>query len=382
MPSIYQPLQRSSDDTARYNQLRQTAGQKVQAGLERGYTPSQRTSQSLSKWQQTQAAKPAAYKSSYSQQLDDLLNDVMSRAPFTYDVNADALYQQARDQYMLNGRQAMRDTIGQASTMTGGYGNSYAATAGNQAYQQYLTQLAGMIPDFYDRAYQRYQDQGDAQRQNYAMLADRENQDYARYRDTRGDWEGDVDRAMQEYNLLYNQDYSRYTDEMAGARDIMGQMEDMYQADRAMDYQAQRDNVSDQHWQAEFDRANADTRQQYAYKVAMALLSEGKMPSAEELAAAGLSPQDAQLFIDIWNRDHPAPAAAPVASSGGGGGGGGGGGSGSASSSNKGTNTSTWWEREAAGTLDGGIDAISGAAPTPPSAASVLNARGKSKVFK
>ena len=84
----------------------------------------------------------------------------MERKPFSYNFNEDALYQQYKDKYIQQGKLAMADTIGQASAMTGGYGNSYAATVGNQAYQASLQNLNDIIPELYQMAYDRYNQQG------------------------------------------------------------------------------------------------------------------------------------------------------------------------------------------------------------------------------
>ena len=47
---------------------------------------------------------------------------------FKYDLNADLLYQNAVDNYMLQGQKAMMDTNAAAAALSGGYGNSWAAT--------------------------------------------------------------------------------------------------------------------------------------------------------------------------------------------------------------------------------------------------------------
>ena len=75
---------------------------------------------------------------------------------FNYDVNEDALYQQLKDKYIQQGKLAMEDTIGKASAMTGGYGNSYAQSVGQQAYQGQLDNLNDNIPELYDMALARY----------------------------------------------------------------------------------------------------------------------------------------------------------------------------------------------------------------------------------
>ena len=98
------------------------------------------------------AAKPADYQSKYGSLAEEAANAWANRDKFSYDLNGDALYQQYKDKYIQQGRLAMQDTIGQASAMTGGYGNSYAATAGNQAYQAHLQNLNDIVPQLYQMA--------------------------------------------------------------------------------------------------------------------------------------------------------------------------------------------------------------------------------------
>lgn len=107
----------------------------------------------------------------YVDQLNSLYDQIMNRKPFQYDLNGDLLYRQMADQYTQLGQQAMRDTIGQAAALTGGYGNSYAQSVGNQAYQQYLTALNEQVPSLYDRALNAYMTQGDQLLQQYQLAA-------------------------------------------------------------------------------------------------------------------------------------------------------------------------------------------------------------------
>ena len=76
---------------------------------------------------------------------------------------------------------AMMDTLGQAATLTGGYGNSYAQGAGQQAYQSYLQGLNDKIPELYQLALERYDREGDRLYKGYTMLNEQEGQDYDRY---------------------------------------------------------------------------------------------------------------------------------------------------------------------------------------------------------
>lgn len=109
----------------------------------------------------------------YAAQANALYKQLMAREPFKYDLQGDMLYRQYADQYSQLGRQAMMDTMGTAAGLTGGYGNSYANAVGNQAYQQYMGQLNAMVPDFYDRAYQRWQDQGNDLLNQYQLALSR-----------------------------------------------------------------------------------------------------------------------------------------------------------------------------------------------------------------
>ena len=123
------------------------------------------------------------YQSQYKDQIQGLYDQIANRKDFTYDVNADAMYQQLKDQYIQGGRMAMQDTMGQAQAMTGGYGNSYAQSVGQQSYQGYLQGLNDQVPNLYQMALNRYIQQGDQLKDQYSMLTAQEAQDYARWQD-------------------------------------------------------------------------------------------------------------------------------------------------------------------------------------------------------
>ena len=107
----------------------------------------------------------------YIDQLNAIYNQIMNRGAFNYDMANDPFYQQYAQQYTQLGKQAMRDTQAQSASLTGGYGNSWAASAGSQAYQGYLDQLNSMAPEFYDRAYQQWLGEGDMLATQYNLAA-------------------------------------------------------------------------------------------------------------------------------------------------------------------------------------------------------------------
>lgn len=212
------------------------------------YQESDTVKQAQALLNQQMANKPGAYNSAWQGQLDDVIGQILNREEFSYDLNEDALYQQYANQYINQGKMAMMDTMGQAAAMTGGYGNSYAQSVGQQAYQGYLQQLNDKIPELYQLALNQYQMEGDALYDQYAMLGAQEEQDYGRHRDEMADWQTELGRLQDQYDAERDYDYSKWTD---GRDFAYGQ----YSDDRAYDYQAGRDKVADEQWQKEYDEA-------------------------------------------------------------------------------------------------------------------------------
>lgn len=247
------------------------------------------------------------YQSKWQQGLDDTMEKILNREKFSYDLNGDALWNQYKDQYTQQGKMAMLDTMGQAAAMTGGYGNSYAQTVGQQTYQGYLQQMNEMIPELYQLALSKYQMEGDELMDQYGLLADQDDRDYNRYVDDRNyeyqvgrdqvadsQWQQEFDyqqdrdaisdqRYDQEWAYQQSRDEiedARYDQEWAYQQDRdavsdqrydqeweyqqgRDQIEDQRYADEFA-YQQSRDQVSDEQWQAEFDEDKRRYDQEYA----------------------------------------------------------------------------------------------------------------------
>lgn len=183
--------------------------------LERGYSPSGAVSQAKAYLQQVQSRRPGAYQSRWDAELDSLYDQITNRKPFQYDLNQDALYQQYKEQYQRLGRTAMQDTMGQAASLTGGYGSTYAEQVGQQTYNAYLQSLNGIVPELYDRAYGRYQDEGQDLYNRYGLVSDRENMDYSKYRDTVADYYNDLADARSSYDSEWSKDYTQWSDQLS-----------------------------------------------------------------------------------------------------------------------------------------------------------------------
>lgn len=209
---------------------------------------------------------------SYANQgaYDDIMDKILNREEFSYDLNGDALYQQYKDKYIQQGKMAMQDTMGQASAMTGGYGNSYAATVGNQAYQASLENLNNIVPELYQMAYDRYNQEGQDMYNQYSLLSDDRARQY-------GEWQAGYDKLATDRDYYANAydserswDYNKYADDRNFA---YGQYSDdrnfnygQYADDKSYAYQTHRDAIADEQWQKQFDEA----RRQYNAEMALA----------------------------------------------------------------------------------------------------------------
>lgn len=155
-----------------------------------------------------EAAQKPVYTGTFDQQLSDIYNKINSREKFSYDMGNDAMYQQYKDKYVQQGKMAMKDTMGQAAALTGGYGSSYGQQVGQQSYDAYLQKLGDVVPELYNNAYQQYSDEGDKLQNQYSMLGGLKNDEYSRYRDALSDYNTEQDSAYQKQHQAYSNLYA------------------------------------------------------------------------------------------------------------------------------------------------------------------------------
>ena len=149
-------------------------------------------------------------KTSYSDQVKEMMDKIQNREKFSYDVDTDPLFQQALASAMNSGKQAMQDTIGQASALTGGYGSTYATSAGNQAYNSFIEDAYDNLPQYYQMAMEAYQMEGDEMYRQLGMLSDADDKEYNRNVTA-------YDATYQHRNQMYNEAYTQYRDKKSDA---------------------------------------------------------------------------------------------------------------------------------------------------------------------
>lgn len=177
-----------------------------------GYTPGQNVTAAQQQLQQLK--QPDAYQSQYNSQIQGILDTINSRPTFQYNAAQDPVYNSMRDQALRLGQRAAEDVQAQAAALTGGYGNSFGASASQQAYQGYLAGLNDQIPTLAQLAEQRYQNQLANDLSRLSALQGMEEYAYGQYRDQMGDYYANRDYLTGRYDTEYSKDYGQYRDEV------------------------------------------------------------------------------------------------------------------------------------------------------------------------
>lgn len=166
----------------------------------------------------------SGYLSKYQARIDALADAILNRDPFSYDKEQDPLYQQYKDTYTRGGQRGMQDTLAQVSARTGGLASSYAESAAQQTYNNYMAQLADKVPELYQLAYSMYMDDLTQDRNDLSMLMGLDDTAYGRWSDDR------------------NFGYNAYRDQVADS-----------QWQQQFDYQKAQDALAQQNWQTQWD---------------------------------------------------------------------------------------------------------------------------------
>lgn len=149
-------------------------------------------------------------------ELERLYAAITGRPAFSYDPASDPVYNSYAQSYRRRGRLAMRDTMGQAAALTGGYGSSYAQSVGQQQYDSYLQSLGEALPELYGMAWQRYNAESDALKTAWELASERsevrrESEREAAEREAAAQKSAETARRENYerlYKLIYNSGYN------------------------------------------------------------------------------------------------------------------------------------------------------------------------------
>ena len=134
------------------------------------------------------------YDREYMDQLNALARQLTS---MTYDDwTKGSQYQALADRYGASGRMSMQDVLGQVASRTGGLASSYATTAAQQQYNQYMAQLEEVARQLYS------QERGDLM-DSASLYRNLANDEYDRYRDSLSDYNARLKAAQSAARSAY-----------------------------------------------------------------------------------------------------------------------------------------------------------------------------------
>lgn len=161
-------------------------------------------------YQQQKIELPTYGGSQWDSVLDQAANELigMNYADWTQGEQ----YQALADRYGIQGKMSMQDVLGQISSRTGGLASSYATTAAQQQYNEYMSQLEEVARQMYS-----------------------------------GDRSDLLENAQLSQSLA-DRDYNRYLDSL-----------EQYYAERDYQYQVGRDQINDSRYDQEYADSTAAT---------------------------------------------------------------------------------------------------------------------------
>lgn len=99
-------------------------------------------------------------KASQSLMAEDIIDSIIEKSgSYSYDVNADPLYKHYSELYKKEGLLDAKDVFGLASSLTGGYGNSYGLSLSENALNKASEKTAEKAEELEQKAYDRHIDE-------------------------------------------------------------------------------------------------------------------------------------------------------------------------------------------------------------------------------
>lgn len=229
------------------------------------------------------------------QQAQQAAQALLNRPGFSYDPSADPLYRSAKDQYLRQGRRAMEDVLGKAASLTGGYASSYAQTQASQAYDDQLTRLAELLPDYYERARSAYDRETSDLHDELGTAIGLYDKDYQAWLDRQSarerqeasersaeQWEREFEEHRDQWEREFAEDHDRWAAEFEQELERWAQQQAASAASQSASEQA--------------------SARSYAYRMAMLALQNGLNVSDALLETAGIDRAYAETIRQYYEQ--------------------------------------------------------------------------------
>lgn len=185
-------------------------------------------------------------RTSYTDKINALMDQIENREKFNYDPDTDTLFQNSLAGAMNKGQIAMQDTMGQAASLTGGYGSTYATGAANQAYNSFIQDAYSNLPDYYNLALEAYNAEGQNLYNQLGMYQTADDAEYNRLANA-------YSMNMQNAAMLYDREADNYWKSVSASNtslnNALAQQKQQLEIDRYNAEQAE----DKRRWEAEYN---------------------------------------------------------------------------------------------------------------------------------
>jgi hypothetical protein len=207
------------------------------------YNESGKTKSAYNQWTSYEKNnKPGEYAGTWADVLNQKVTNYINQDPYSYKSQNDASYQAAKDQYTKTGQQAMKDSMAQASALTGGYGNTYSQSVGQQQYNAQMDNLSQKAIEYEQQAYNRYVGDREQQLNTINALQNLDNTEYSRNRDAINDYNTFLNYLQNKYTTLksvdddtFNREYYIWQQQLGAQGTLMSSAQNNYQYENTND---------------------------------------------------------------------------------------------------------------------------------------------------
>ena len=260
------------------------------------------------------------YESEYLDNINSLMDQLLNREEFNYNPQTDQLYDVYKQAYQREGQRATEDALGNAAILSGGMPSTAAVTAATQAGDYYAAQMADIIPQLEQAAYEKYLNEIGLDQSNLSALRALDNDAYSRFSDqVNWDYMGNRDyindlNYVNEWNYglasdAWNRDkyddetyYNRQMDKVA----LMSELGD-YSGLRTLGYTDEEIAALTAAWQRENSNSSSSGRSGRSggsgYDEDVAALQRELVDAGYDLEIDGIyGPATQQAYEDYQNK--------------------------------------------------------------------------------
>ena len=171
--------------------------------------------------QNYQAQAPGPYQSPYKAQIDSRMQNLGNRN-FAYNYREDPTYQQYKRQYETTARRASENAQANAAAVSGGFGSSWATTAGEDAYANAMSGLDDVANGLYTQALNSYTDESNNMYTQLQNLMQAESQAQQQYNQSLSNYYNNLNYYQTQYQNEANRQQQNTNSWLNTAGSILG----------------------------------------------------------------------------------------------------------------------------------------------------------------